>query len=105
MFKNRLLVPIVVSLVFANSSVATEKPVSENLFQNVIKCMENTPLAQKDYQGVSYQQIVLTSVLENLTKDKASTVSGLNVDYSEVYQSIVKHCPEELEAVKKQVNK
>ena len=102
MFKYVLLISTAAALVFANSSIATEKSISEDLFNNVIKCMENTPLSQMDFKGASYQQIVLISVLENLTKDNTPSISGLNVDYSDVYQSIAKHCPEALEAVKKQ---
>lgn len=58
-------------------------------------------LAQENYKGVSYKQIVLNSVLENLTKQKLPSVSGLEVDYSKVYELVVKRCPKELEIVKK----
>jgi hypothetical protein len=101
MFKKVLLVSSFFGLVFANPSIAIEDTIADNVFINLLKCMENAPLDQEDYKGVSYQQIVLNSVLENLTKQKIPSVSGLEVDYSKVYELVVKYCPKELEVVKK----
>jgi hypothetical protein len=101
MFKKVLLISSFVGLVFANPSIATEDTIPDNVFINLMECMENAPLDQENYKGVSYKQIVLNSVLENLTKQKLPSVSGLEVDYSKVYELVVKYCPKELEIVKK----
>ena len=88
------------SAVLINSAGAAEASKSNNQFIELMECMENTPFDKTSIKDVSLQQIVLISVLENLTNQKAPSIKGVDVDYSNVYQLIEKHCPNELNELK-----
>ena len=63
--------------------------------------MDNAPIDKTPFSGISLQQIVLISVLEKLTQQKAPSIEGVDVDYSSEYQLVGEYCPNELNVLKK----
>ena len=93
------------SAVLISSAGATEASKSNNQFLDLVECMKNAPIDKTSIKGVSHQQIVLISVLENLTNQKVPAIDGIDIDYSKVYELVVKHCPNELNVLNQFVDK
>ncbi len=98
---NKCLVVFLITISLLSSAVkADNEQVTENGFKSLLDCMKTIPIDVTEFNGVSSSQVVLLSVLEEITQSKSST-KGLEVDYSKVYKLIESNCPKELEKVKR----
>lgn len=93
------------SAVLITSAGASETLKSNNQFIDLMECMKNAPFDKTSIKGANLQQVVLISVLENLTNQKAPSIEELDVDYSNVHQLVEKHCPKELDELKQLIVK
>jgi hypothetical protein len=100
MLNKYLVVFSIAALILSNTIRADGKEVSDNSFKELLRCMEAVPLDAEKYKGIGSQQIILLSVLENITNTSAS-INELNINYSEIYKLVQNNCPKELEVVKK----
>lgn len=99
MLKKILLLSLV-STTLINTASANEDLASNSEFIELMECINNSPINKTSINGVSLNQAVLVSVLQKPTKQKSASLDGIDIDYSGVYQMIVKHCPNELNKVK-----
>ncbi|NQZ79700.1 MAG: hypothetical protein HRT52_01675 [Colwellia sp.] len=98
---NKYMVVFSITISLLSSTVkADSKDVSENSFKTLLECMKTVPIDVKKYKGVGSSQIVLLSVLKNITQSSAS-IKDLDIDYSEIYKLVESSCPKELNVVKK----
>jgi len=92
-------------LLFSTVSIAQDEVKVETSFREFLECIKTIPIDAKKYQGISSQQILLLSVLKNLTNDsnevKQLGLDGnLDIDYLKLYKLVASHCPKELAIIK-----
>jgi hypothetical protein len=98
---NKRLVTFSITILLLSSAVkADNKQVSENSFKALLECMKTVPIDVTKFKGVGSSQVVLLSVLEEITQGNAS-IKDLDVDDSKIYKLVESSCAKELEQVKK----
>lgn len=90
---------LVAGLLFSKAVEADNKVTPENSFKALMECMKNVPVDVSKFKEVGSSQVVLLSVLKEITQSKAS-IKGLAVDYKEIYELVEANCPKELQIIK-----
>ena len=90
------------TLFFSSSPRADDKELAEQSFTNLYECMKNIQLDDDKYKGISSQQVLLVSVLKNITNDKTKIKDlGFDIDHSKLFKLVKSSCSSELAEVEK----
>lgn len=97
---------IIYTLLHSTVSTAQGDVNVETKFNELLECMKTIPIDANKYKGISSQQILLLSVLKNLTNDSNEVKAlgldnNLDIDYSKMYKLVNSHCSKELAIIKK----
>lgn len=103
MLKKRLFLSLLAMTAVSSANSAEQLP-SQNEFIDLMKCMDSAPVTKTTYKGIGFQQVVMYCVLNSVNQQKQPSIEDLKVDYSKIYQLVVKYCPKELGKIKQSLN-